>query len=278
MCDSATLPRVGRHPSRVRSGTAESNHAGGPDAANGSAEMQSVSCNYATILQGEQQRDYPGTLGRGGLGSGFVVGRPEREGSIPMSGSTCMYPEGGGFIGDWHERMGMTGYPLGRRDMTPQLLPYPGQGRGAFGGILGYGGAWPSALEASGRGAPVGGAHSLALRVGEFLRLRLAQVTFDPSQPPYDSVQVYGLEGTGSRAGSLSSLDSEGGKDAEKEVWGAGLEDWGPQFQKLAQLFREKEKEGEEDKEGDAESSKKHKEREWEEKEEQSGDEELANV
>uniref|UniRef100_A0A8C0YDU2 Cadherin 24, type 2b n=1 Tax=Cyprinus carpio carpio TaxID=630221 RepID=A0A8C0YDU2_CYPCA len=171
--------------------------------------------------------------------------------------------QSGGFIGDWHERVGITGYPLGRRDMTPQLLPYPGQGRGAFGGILGYGGAWPSAPEGSGRGAPVGGAHSLALRVGEFLRLRLAQVTFDPSQPPYDSVQVYGLEGTGSRAGSLSSLDSEGGKDAEKEVWGSGLEDWGPQFQKLAQLFREREKESGEDKEGDAEASKNEKERGW---------------
>uniref|UniRef100_A0A3B4ZRQ1 Cadherin 24 n=1 Tax=Stegastes partitus TaxID=144197 RepID=A0A3B4ZRQ1_9TELE len=81
--------------------------------------------------------------------------------------------------------------------------------------------------------APGPGGPSLALRVGEFLRLRLAQVTFDPSQPPYDSVQVYGLEGTGSRAGSLSSLESEGEKDAEKEDWGAGLEEWGPQFQKL---------------------------------------------
>uniref|UniRef100_A0A673KVJ0 Uncharacterized LOC107706285 n=1 Tax=Sinocyclocheilus rhinocerous TaxID=307959 RepID=A0A673KVJ0_9TELE len=181
--------------------------------------------------------------------------------------------QSGGFMGDWHEPVGITGYPLGRRDMTPQLLPYPGQGRGAFGGILGYGGAWPSAPEESGRGAPIGGAHSLALRVGEFLRLRLAQVTFDPSQPPYDSVQVYGLEGTGSRAGSLSSLDSEGGKDAEKEVWGSGLEDWGPQFQKLAQLFREREKENGED-DGDVEASKKHKDIEWEEKGEQSGDEE----
>lgn len=281
MCDSATLPRAGRHSSRgslslSRSGAgpAEPNHPGMAEAANGSTEMQSVSGNYATILQGEQQRDYPGTLGRGGLemGSGFVVGRPEREASIPLS--TGMYPEGGGFMGDWHERVGITGYPLGRRDMTPQLLPYPGQGRGAFGGILGYGGAWPSAPEASGRG----GAHSLALRVGEFLRLRLAQVTFDPSQPPYDSVQVYGLEGTGSRAGSLSSLDSEGSKDAEKEVWGAGLEDWGPQFQKLAQLFREREKENDDDKERDVEASKKHKDREWKEKEEQSGDEEQANV
>ncbi|KTG33237.1 hypothetical protein cypCar_00024714, partial [Cyprinus carpio] len=285
VCDSATLPRAGRHSSRSSlslsrsgAGPAESNHPGVVDAPNGSTEMQSVSNNYATILQGEQQRDYPGNLGRGGLemGSGFVVGRPEREASIPLSAG--IYPEGGGFMGDWHERVGITRYPLGRRDMTPQLLPYPGQGRGAFGGILGYGGAWPSASEESGRGAPIGGAHSLALRVGEFLRLRLAQVTFDPSQPPYDSVQVYGLEGTGSRAGSLSSLESEGGKDAEKEVWGSGLEDWGPQFQKLAQLFREREKENGEDKEGDAEASKKHKDMEWEEKRKQSGDEEQANV
>uniref|UniRef100_A0A8C2GCA7 Cadherin 24, type 2b n=1 Tax=Cyprinus carpio TaxID=7962 RepID=A0A8C2GCA7_CYPCA len=285
VCDSATLPRAGRHSSRSSlslsrsgAGPAESNHPGVVDAPNGSTEMQSVSNNYATILQGEQQRDYPGNLGRGGLemGSGFVVGRPEREASIPLSAG--IYPEGGGFMGDWHERVGITRYPLGRRDMTPQLLPYPGQGRGAFGGILGYGGAWPSASEESGRGAPIGGAHSLALRVGEFLRLRLAQVTFDPSQPPYDSVQVYGLEGTGSRAGSLSSLESEGGKDAEKEVWGSGLEDWGPQFQKLAQLFREREKENGEDKEGDVEASKKHKDMEWEEKRKQSGEEEQANV
>uniref|UniRef100_A0A3Q4HL62 Cadherin 24, type 2b n=1 Tax=Neolamprologus brichardi TaxID=32507 RepID=A0A3Q4HL62_NEOBR len=94
-----------------------------------------------------------------------------------------------------------------------------GGGGGGGGGGSGGGGA---------RGGPGHGGPSLALRVGEFLRLRLAQVTFDPSQPPYDSVQVYGLEGTGSRAGSLSSLESEGEKDSEKEDWGAGLEEWGP--------------------------------------------------
>uniref|UniRef100_A0A8C8DRV6 Cadherin 24, type 2b n=1 Tax=Oryzias sinensis TaxID=183150 RepID=A0A8C8DRV6_9TELE len=133
-----------------------------------------------------------------------------------------------------------TGYVLGRRDMSPQLLPFPGQPRGVYGGVVGYGPSWVSGVEAA-RGPPGPGAPSLALRVGEFLRLRLAQVTFDPSQPPYDSVQIYGLEGTGSRAGSLSSLESEG----EKEDWGAGLEEWGPQFQKLAQLFKEREKEKE---------------------------------
>lgn len=124
--------------------------------------------------------------------------------------------------------------------MTPQLLPF--QPRGAYPGVIGT--SWaPPGIEAV-RGGP--GGPSLALRVGEFLRLRLAQVTFDPSQPPYDSVQVYGLEGTGSRAGSLSSLESEGDKDGDKDDWGTGLEDWGPQFEKLAQLFKQREKEKDE--------------------------------
>uniref|UniRef100_A0A8B9HFP2 Cadherin-24 n=1 Tax=Astyanax mexicanus TaxID=7994 RepID=A0A8B9HFP2_ASTMX len=138
--------------------------------------------------------------------------------------------------------------------------------------------AWPSGPEAAARAASAGGGgaagggsgHSLALRVGEFLRLRLAQVTFDPTQPPYDSVQVYGLEGMGSRAGSLSSLESEGDKDGEKEEWVGGLEEWGPQFRKLAQLFREREKEKDEDK--DEEKTRKRNGEETGEKEEQLGD------
>lgn len=152
---------------------------------------------------------------------------------------------------------------MGRRDITPQLFPFPGQPRGAYGGVMGFGGGWVPGMEAA-RGAPGPGGPSLALRVGEFLRLRLAQVTFDPSQPPYDSVQVYGLEGTGSRAGSLSSLESEGEKDAEKEEWGAGLEEWGPRFQKLAHLFRDREKEREEkenDDDGDVAGAKKESEK-----------------
>lgn len=84
--------------------------------------------------------------------------------------------------------------------MTPQLLPF--QPRGAYPGVIGT--SWaPPGIEAV-RGGP--GGPSLALRVGEFLRLRLAQVTFDPSQPPYDSVQVYGLEGTGSTTFNTSSI------------------------------------------------------------------------
>ncbi|XP_031710638.1 uncharacterized protein cdh24b isoform X2 [Anarrhichthys ocellatus] len=268
VCDSTTLPMAGRRtsrgglsPKRTGSGQAESDSSGGggggggggAGGGNGSGgastdgqQQPAHGRNYATVLQGEMcgQRDYPGSLGRGGLemGSNFMVARPDREGGRISS----VYPEAAGFIGDWRDRMGLGGYVLGRRDITPQLFPFPGQPRGAYGGVMGYGGGWVPGMEAA-RGAPGPGGPSLALRVGEFLRLRLAQVTFDPSQPPYDSVQVYGLEGTGSRAGSLSSLESEGEKDAEKEEWGAGLEEWGPQFQKLAQLFKDREKEKEEE-------------------------------
>ncbi|XP_026792769.3 uncharacterized protein LOC113540461 [Pangasianodon hypophthalmus] len=265
VCDSATLPMTGRRSSRAGLSPKKS-AAGSTDGTDGANNaMQSVSRNYTTILQGEQQKDYTGSLSRGGLemGSSFVVARP--EGGIPL----CV-PESTGFVADWRERVGA--YSLGRRDMMPQLLPYPGQGRGAFGGILGYGGAWPTVPEAAGRGMQGGGGQSLALRVGEFLRLRLAQVTFDPTQPPYDSVQVYGLEGTGSRAGSLSSLESEGEKESNKEEWGGGLEEWGPRFHKLAQLFQEREKEMEDEKESETETPR-NRNKEKQEKDQQSGDE-----
>ncbi|XP_029380543.1 uncharacterized protein cdh24b [Echeneis naucrates] len=267
--DSATLPLAGRRasraglsPKRTGTGQGESDSSGGgggggSGGGNGAGvtstdgqQQPASGRNYAAVLQGEVsgQRDYPGSLGRGGLemGSNFVVARPDREGGgISLTGTPTVYPEAPGFIGDWRDRVGLGAYVLGRRDMTPQLLPFPGQPRGAYSGVMGFGASWVPGMEAA-RGAPGPAGPSLALRVGEFLRLRLAQVTFDPSQPPYDSVQVYGLEGTGSRAGSLSSLESEGEKDAEKEDWGAGLEEWGPQFQKLAQLFKEREKEREE--------------------------------
>ncbi|XP_072297080.1 uncharacterized protein cdh24b isoform X2 [Eucyclogobius newberryi] len=223
VCDSATLPLAGRRASRaVMSQKCSGSLQGETDAG-----------------EGQGQRDYPGTLGRGGLemGSNFVIGRGEREGGISLGGTPPGFPEG--FIGDWRDRIGIGGYVVGRRDMSPQLLPLP---RGGYPGVLGATWAHPG-VEAV-RGAH--GGPSLALRVGEFLRLRLAQVTFDPSQPPYDSVQVYGLEGTGSRAGSLSSLESDGDKDGDKDDWGAGMEDWGPRFEKLAQLFKEREKEKEE--------------------------------
>ncbi|KAK7945143.1 hypothetical protein WMY93_000871 [Mugilogobius chulae] len=98
--------------------------------------------------------------------------------------------------------------------MSPQLLPLP---RGGFPGVLSP--AWaPSGIEAV-RGAP-----------GATVRL---------------SASVW-LGGHWVTGGSLSSLESDGDKDGDKDDWGAGMEEWGPQFEKLAQLFKEREKEKEE--------------------------------
>ncbi|XP_039603904.1 cadherin-24-like [Polypterus senegalus] len=81
----------------------------------------------------------------------------------------------------------------------------------------------------------------LSLNVEGFLHFRLSQVDNDTSVPPYDSVQIYGFEGQGSLAGSLSSLGSQsegavnnvnGDVEADRDA----MEDWGPQFEKLAGL------------------------------------------
>ncbi|KAF7696389.1 hypothetical protein HF521_006483 [Silurus meridionalis] len=79
----------------------------------------------------------------------------------------------------------------------------------------------------------------LTLRVEELLQHQLARVTFDPMQPPYDSLQMYEHEGAESETASLSSLESEGDEGIE----GENLTDWGPKFNKLLEIFREKEQE-----------------------------------
>lgn len=74
--------------------------------------------------------------------------------------------------------------------------------------------------------------------VAQLLALRLREADEDPGVPPYDSVQVYGYEGRGSSCGSLSSLGSEaGGAPGPAEP----LEDWGPLFRTLAELYGAKE-------------------------------------
>uniref|UniRef100_A0A673GRR3 Cadherin-11-like n=1 Tax=Sinocyclocheilus rhinocerous TaxID=307959 RepID=A0A673GRR3_9TELE len=81
------------------------------------------------------------------------------------------------------------------------------------------------------------GADSLTNRMGDFLQHRLALVTFDPMQPPYDSLQTYGLEGGGSQATSLSSLESEAEKDTEGQKH--RFEEWGPKFDRLGNGSKE---------------------------------------
>ncbi|XP_058396931.1 cadherin-24 isoform X1 [Diceros bicornis minor] len=79
--------------------------------------------------------------------------------------------------------------------------------------------------------------------VAQLLALRLREADDDPSMPPYDSVQVYGYEGRGSSCGSLSSLGSgseAGGAPGPAEP----LDDWGPLFRTLAELYGAKEPPG----------------------------------
>lgn len=68
----------------------------------------------------------------------------------------------------------------------------------------------------------------------EFIWDRLKDADVDPSAPPYDSLQTYAFEGSGSVAESLSSLDSQS-TDSEQNY--DYLSDWGPRFRKLADLY-----------------------------------------
>lgn len=78
------------------------------------------------------------------------------------------------------------------------------------------------------------------INVQEFLNQKLAEADHDPSVPPYDSLQTYAYEGQRSEEGSISSLDSLGTPSDQDYTF---LDDWGPEFKKLAELYGEKESE-----------------------------------
>uniref|UniRef100_A0A8C5MK41 Cadherin-12 n=1 Tax=Leptobrachium leishanense TaxID=445787 RepID=A0A8C5MK41_9ANUR len=73
--------------------------------------------------------------------------------------------------------------------------------------------------------------------VQRFLVHRLREAEKDPTAPPYDSIQVYGFEGSGSSAGSLSSLTSSSGGTVEEEAVGEDIWEWGPHFRTLAEIY-----------------------------------------
>ncbi|XP_061692548.1 cadherin-11 isoform X2 [Syngnathoides biaculeatus] len=70
--------------------------------------------------------------------------------------------------------------------------------------------------------------------VDDFIKTRVAEADSDPTAPPYDSIQIYGYEGRGSLAGSLSSLESV---TTESDLDYDYLRSWGPRFKKLADLY-----------------------------------------
>lgn len=111
---------------------------------------------------------------------------------------------------------------LQRKDLTSLSLP------GAAGG------GWAESTRTD-------SSNLRSLRMKDLLDIRLDQVTFDLSQPPYDSLQTYEFEGRDSRAESLSSLESDGEKDDGRVV--GGMEELNQKFQRLVEIITEREKE-----------------------------------
>uniref|UniRef100_W5KPE2 Cadherin 11, type 2, OB-cadherin (osteoblast) n=1 Tax=Astyanax mexicanus TaxID=7994 RepID=W5KPE2_ASTMX len=70
--------------------------------------------------------------------------------------------------------------------------------------------------------------------VDDFIKTRISDADNDPTAPPYDSIQVYGYEGRGSIAGSLSSLESV---TTDSDLDYDYLQSWGPRFKRLADLY-----------------------------------------
>lgn len=71
-----------------------------------------------------------------------------------------------------------------------------------------------------------------------FIRERLQQAELDSAAPPFDSLHTYAFEGSASSAASLSSLNSPDSFDSQERQQNADLlKEWGPGFQKLADLY-----------------------------------------
>ncbi|XP_013408639.1 neural-cadherin isoform X2 [Lingula anatina] len=70
--------------------------------------------------------------------------------------------------------------------------------------------------------------------VGDFIHQRLNDADEDPDGPPLDSLREYDYEGGGSTAGSLSSLNSSSSSEDQNFDY---LNDWGPRFAKLAEMY-----------------------------------------
>lgn len=68
----------------------------------------------------------------------------------------------------------------------------------------------------------------------KFILEKLEEANTDPCAPPFDALQTYAFEGTGSPAGSLSSLGSAASDQDENYDY---LNELGPRFKRLACMF-----------------------------------------
>ena len=72
--------------------------------------------------------------------------------------------------------------------------------------------------------------------IRDFITQRLKENDVDNSAPPYDSLATYAYEGEGSVAESLSSIESLVADVDEDYDY---LNEWGPRFKTLAEIFGE---------------------------------------
>lgn len=91
------------------------------------------------------------------------------------------------------------------------------------------------------RAAQVRSLYRQSLQVGpdsavfrKFILEKLEEANTDPCAPPFDSLQTYAFEGTGSLAGSLSSIGSALSVRDENYDY---LNELGPRFKRLACMF-----------------------------------------
>uniref|UniRef100_A0A8B9GPZ5 Cadherin 15 n=1 Tax=Astyanax mexicanus TaxID=7994 RepID=A0A8B9GPZ5_ASTMX len=70
--------------------------------------------------------------------------------------------------------------------------------------------------------------------IEDFINDGLEVADNDPNAPPYDTALIYDYEGDGSLAGSLSSIASMGSEEDQDYDY---LNDWGPRFKKLANMY-----------------------------------------
>ena len=80
--------------------------------------------------------------------------------------------------------------------------------------------------------------------MGTFIHDRLGEADDDRGAPPHDSVREYVYEGGGSDTGSLSSLNTTSSVEEQDYDY---LNDWGPKFSKLANLYGGDDEEEEEE-------------------------------